>query len=271
MTTDATSTTAAPAPAPAPVAAPAPAPAPAPVATDISAEPAVVAPAVAPATEPATATPAPAGPVSYEPTGDPGLDMALGFVGKLGIPASDPAMVAAEQGNFALLKAKLALLGDKAQGWEQVIALGETAIAGLKAKADARQKATQDAILSAFGEDRDAATKQWGEVQAWARENAEPEERAAVNAALSAGGIAAKAMAAYLRGLHGKHPSATVEPAVVTKIGGNGSSADSAALSPAAYKAAVHELRGKLGGALDSSPEYRALQARRMMWRPATV
>lgn len=193
------------------------------------------------------------------------MDLALGFLGKLGIGPQDPAMVAAEQGNFALLKAKLALMGDKAQGWEQIVALGEQQAKVLADGKAAKAKANEDAILSAFGEDREAAAKQWTNVKEWAKANAEPAEREAVNAALAAGGIAAKAMAAYLGGLYSKHPSAVIEPATVTKIGGSSSTTDGT-MNPTQYKVAVSTLRSKLGQAMDGSPEYAALQARRMAY-----
>src|SRR6185369_10168321 len=205
----------APAPAPAPAAAApaAPAPAPAPVATSIDDAPA--APAAAPIAsetqpEPAAAPAAPGKvePVSYEPTGDAGLDLALNFIGQRGIGLDHPAMKAAEQGDFALLKATLAQLGDKAVGWEHVIAAGEAAYAKTVESRKAEATAAQDAILSAFGTDRDAAAKEWGKVSEWAKANAEPAEKAAVNAALKAGGIAAKAMAAYLHTLYKATPGA---------------------------------------------------------------
>ena len=234
-----------------------------PVATTID-DP-TAAPAAAPAA-PAADAGKPGEAVTYEPTGDPGLDLALDFIGKLGIAPTDPAMVAAEAGDFALQKAKLALMGDKAKGWETVTALGEQSFKNLQANRQAETAKTQDAILSVFGEDKAAAATEWAKVRDWAKTNAEPHERAAVNAALAAGGIAAKAMASYLNGLYRKHPSAVIEPTTVTKIGGAASS-DSGALSPAQYKEAVNILRGKLGGRLDGSPEYKALQARRMAYR----
>jgi hypothetical protein len=193
------------------------------------------------------------------------MDLALNFLGKLGFGPGDPAMAAAEQGDFALLKARLAVMGDKAQGWEQVLALGEQSFATLKSKAEAATKAREDAVLSAFGTDREAAAKEWANVQAWAKENAEPHEREAVNAALAAGGIAAKAMASYLKGLYSAHPSAVIEPAAVTRVGGRADQSEGA-LSPAAYKAEVAKLKATQG-AVDGTPAYLALQARRMAWR----
>lgn len=247
----------------APVAAPA-----APIATNID-DPAAAAPVAASVAAPAPpAADGKAVPVSYEPTGDAGLDMALGFLGKLGIGPADAAMQAAERGDFAMLKAQLALMGDKAQGWEQVVALGEQSYKGVQAKAQAEAKQTQDAILSVFGSDAAAAAAEWGKVRAWAADNAEPQERTAVNAALAAGGIAAKAMAAYLAGLYRAHPSAVIEPAIVSKVGGS-PDFNAGALSPEQYKAELSKLRAAKGQAMDGSPDYKVLQQRRMAWRSA--
>lgn len=261
------------APAPAPEAAPATAPsneaapAPAPVPASLDDAPAPDQP-VGEVTPPADGENAPAAgeAISYEPTGNPGMDLALDFLGKLGFGPEDPAMAAAGKGDFGLLKAKLAVMGEKAQGWEAVLAVGEQSLKSInEARAAAEQK-TQDAILSVFGEDRAAAAKQWEAVRAWAKENAEPDERDAVNSALAAGGIAAKAMAAYLNGLYSKHPSAVIEPATVTTVGGSGENT-SGALSPAQYRVEIASLRAKLGQGMDGSPEYKALQARRLAYR----
>jgi hypothetical protein len=278
VTTTAPAPAAAAAPAPAPVEAPAPAPAaaPAPVATDISAEPAAApAPIAAPVAEAPAAEPAPKGEpvaVAYEPTGDAGLDLALGFLGKLGFAPDSPAMKQAESGDFSLLRAELALLGDKAKGYEQVLAAGEQGYKAIRDQQATAAQKTQDNILAAFGfkaEDpasRQAAAAKWEQVREWAKTNAEPHERAAVNAALAAGGIAAKAMAAYLGQLHDGHPSTVIEPGTVTAVGGKGASANGA-LSPKEYVAEVAKLRAVKGYGMDGSPEYKQLQARRAMWR----
>jgi hypothetical protein len=192
--------------------------------------------------------------------------MALGFLGKLGINGDDPAMKAAEAGDFEMLSAKLALMGDKAKGWEQIVALGKQSYGRVQDTQKADAAKTQDAILSAFGTDKAEAAKQWETVRAWAKENAEPHERSAVNAALAAGGIAAKAMAMYLQQLHRGSATATIDPAVVTRMAST-SSNDSGALSPAQYKTATAELRAKLGGGMELSPEYKSLQARRLAYR----
>jgi hypothetical protein len=293
MTTESTAAPAGAAPASAPAAAPA-APAQAPaaapaapaVATSIDAPAAAAAPAAAPVAAPAAApapapaadpaaAPAPAAttPVTYEPTGDPGLDLALSFIGQRGIGVDHPAMKAAEQGDFTLLRATLAQMGEKAPGWEHVIAAGEASYAKQIEARKGAATATQDAILSVFGlqagkaDTRESAAKEWGKVTEWAKANAEPAERAAVNAALSAGGIAAKAMAQYLYGLYKGTPGAVIEPTPVTNVGGRAAT-DTWALSPDGYKAEVAKLTADKRGNIDGSPEYKVLQQRRLAWRP---
>jgi hypothetical protein len=200
--------------------------------------------------------------VTYEPTGDAGLDMALGFLGNLGFDPSDPAMVAAADGDFAMLSAKLAAMGSKATGWEQYVALGKQSYAAVAEKAKATAAAERAVIEGAVG-----GAENWAAIQTWAKENAEPQERVAVNAALKAGGIAAKAMATYLGSLYERSTGVTVEGKPAVNPNATGGSAGSVALSPRAYVTAVQELRGKLGGNFESSPQYQQLQARRNAWR----
>lgn len=259
MTTEAIAT-------PTPVAAPAPAAPAAPVAEAPAAPLAIgdPAPAPAPAAEAPAAPAAEAPVVTYEPTGDPALDVALGFLGRMGIAPDHPGVKAAEAGDFAILKAELAALGDKAKGWEQFIALGEAAYAKVRDAHAARAAADREAVLSAVG-----GEENWKAVQDWATKNAEPAERDAVNAALAAGGIAAKAMATYLNGLYQKASGTTVTPAQVVP----GTAASTAgvptngALSPKEYAAAVHQLYVDKRGSIDDTPEYAALQARRAAYR----
>ena len=265
---DAVNAPAAPAPAPAitapaPAAAPAsPAPAPAaPLNIDAPAAPAtppVAPPAASPSPAPAAGAPAP---IEYEPTGDPAFDLFLGFIGKQGYGPDSAAIKAAEAGDFSLLKAELALKGDKAQGWEQLVALGEktysTKLAETKAKAEADAKLVSESVGGA---------EKWAEIQAWAVANAEPAERAAVNAALSAGGIAAKAMALYLGQLYaGTNPPK--QGANALPNGGTPGSAASDALSPQQYAKEVQALYAKNRGRIDGTPEYEALRARAARYR----
>lgn len=206
----------------------------------------------------------PTGPVviEFNPTGDAGLDMALGFFGKLGLGPGDKAFDAAANGDFGMLKAKLGQLGNKATGYEGFVALAEQAYAkGAEAN---KGKVAKDvaAIHSAVG-----GADQWKAIQAWASANAEPHEKAEVNAALRQGGVAAKAMAQWLAGKYATAAGTTVEPADIVTPGAAGKVASSAngALTAKDYATEVQAARAKLGWKFDGSKEYAALQARRVM------
>lgn len=199
-----------------------------------------------------------AGPIAYEPTGDAGLDMALGFFGKIGLSPEHPAMAAAIGGDFGMLKAHLGALGAKAQGWEGFVALAEQSHS--KHAAATAEKAAKDqaAVYAVVG-----GQEAWGEISKWAAANAEPAEKQAVNEALGKGGMVAKAMAAYLHGLYQKASGTVVEPAEVSKNGGRADPVGP--LSAQAYNDAVQALVAQVGrGAIDGHPQYRALQARRI-------
>lgn len=235
----------------------APTPAPivtAPVAVQLAPEPApVAAPVVATPTAPEVAT------VSYDPTGDAGLDVALAFVGRLGIALDHPAMKATESGDFSLLKAHLAAMGDKATGWEQHVALGEQSYARTAAAAEATAQAVQATVVSVAG-----SAEAWSAIQLWASQNATPAEKAEINAMFDSGNVGARAAATILRDAYSKAAGTVVKPASPTRDASAGavSTDPNGPLSNRDYGAAVRELRQKLGNQMDRSPEYAALRAR---------
>ena len=219
------------------------------------------APAPAPAA-PTPAAPDAKGEVSWEPTGNVGLDMSLKFLGKHGFGPDHPAMQAAENGDFSLLRAELAVKGG-AQGWEEMLALGESAFKGLKDSADAKAAEQRKLVEDAVG-----GADQWATIQKWATENAEPHEKESVNGALALGGLAAKAVAVYLAGLHGRASGVTVEPeSPFSGAPANNTPSGAYALNPRAYVAEVQKLAAATGGRPDSHPDYAKLQARRNAWK----
>lgn len=217
------------------------------------------APVAAPAP---AAAPVEAGEVAYEPTGDVGLDMALDFVGKQGIALDHPAMIAAQNGDFSILKATLASKG--AVGWEQFVALGEMAFGRVKEQTSAKEAQMVKAVHDAAG-----GEEQWGAVKQWASSNATPEEKAEINALLNQGGLAAKGAVKYLVEAYNKANNVVVEPRDAAANAGRAGGVPSGAtgpLSPAEYSKAVGALNHKLGGRLEGSKEYEALQRRRMAY-----
>lgn len=208
--------------------------------------------------DPATpaAAPSAAKEATYEPTGDAGLDMALAFIGKQGFDREHPAVKAAEGGDFSILKAELAAKG--VQGAAEFLALGEQSYARAQEKAKAASAATNAAVYKVVG-----GEESWKAIQTWASANATPEEKAEINAQLSAGGVAAKAAATYLANAYNKANNVSQEPAEVTN-GAPGKPAANAELSASDYAKEVKALNNKLKGRLDGSPEYEALNARRL-------
>lgn len=252
------------APAPAPVdpaapAAPAPAPQtpPAPAALDL-ATPAPAAPAAAPVAPPEPAA------VAFAETGDPGLDFALGFLGKLGIGPELPEMQAALSGDFGLLAAKLATMGDKAKGHEQVLALAKQSYERQSSAAQAKVAEATRAVHEAVG-----GEETWNAIKTWAAESIPEEDRTAISAVLKAGGPAAAIVAEGLRARYAAQPGATVRGAGVVADGARlAPSATAAGLTAKEFTQAVATLARRVGD-VDGHPEYKALQARREQARRA--
>lgn len=207
--------------------------------------------------------------VSYDPTGNPKLDITLGFLGKLGIEPTHPGMVAAATGDFSILKAHLATLGTAAQGWEANVALGESAIQEQNTATATRRAADQKAIFEAVG-----GEARWAQIKDFVGKATadSPTERTEINAALAQGGMVARAMSVYLDGVFQK-ASTSQEPAPVTNgvPAATAAPASAWALSPRQYTAKVAELNAKFRssgmGAIDGSKEYQELQSRRAAWR----
>lgn len=215
-----------------------------------------------PSVPPAPAAPAEGEVFEFEPTGDVGLDMALAFIGKAGISEDHPAMQAAVNGDFSILKATLASKG--VQGWEQFVALGEAAHSRKAAEAQAQRAKLQEAVFQEAG-----GKEQWLAVQKWASANATAEEKAEINALLNKGGLAAKGAVKYLVDVYSRANNVEVNPRDATANASRGGvpADDNEPLSPRAYAKAVQELNVQLRGRLEGSKEYANLQRRRQAFR----
>lgn len=198
-----------------------------------------------------------AGLVVYDPTGDAGLDFTLSFIGSLGIEGTDPAMVAAANGDFSFIEAKLASLGDKAKGWEQHIALGKQAYGRQLDAFKAEQGKTLAAVHTvAGGED------QWKALVAWAGTQVSPEEKAALDAMFDAGPTSAAMAARMLVQAHAEAKGTTVKPANPAQAASGVAPAAPTALTAANYAKEVDALYQQIGSRMDTSPEYAALRQR---------
>jgi hypothetical protein len=199
--------------------------------------------------------------VTYDPTGDPGLDLFTGFIGKLGIAVDHPAMKAMiDDGNFDLLKGHLAALGDKAKGWEQHVALAEKAhgeIAAIEAQEKGKVAA---AIHNVVGGEQN-----WTTIQAWASKEASPAEKTAINAMLNGGTVQARAAAMLLQSLYDNASGVVRNPADPTN-GLATNRGQPAQIEPLTRRAAVAEtnkLTAKFGSyGIEQRPEYKAIWAR---------
>ena len=200
---------------------------------------------------------------AYDSTGDAGLDYALNFVGKLGYGDTHPAIIAAQKGDFSLIRAELATKG--VAGSDAVLALAEQAYTRFAAE-DAK-KAEE---LAGFAAQAAGSAENWAVVRAWAAQEATPQEKAQVNAALSQGGLVAHGVISQLVALYQQKHTLPKDAAAVAKPGAAGTAAASnEPMTAKAYAQAVEALRQKLGNRTEDSPEYAALQSQRLAARRA--
>ena len=193
-----------------------------------------------------------------------GLDVALGFVGRMGIAADSPAMQAAANGDFSLIKAQLATMGDKAAGWEQMVALAEGSFARSTDAAKANNEAVTAAVHAIAG-----SAEAWAPVQAWASANADPAEKAAINSMFNAGPVQARAAAMMLMDAYSQANGTVVTPAKATTetTGATNATPSHGPVSPRQFADESQKLRAKLGGRFEESSEYRALATRALAFR----
>ena len=200
---------------------------------------------------------------SYDPTGDAGLDYALNFVGKLGYGDTHPAIIAAQKGDFSLIRAELATKG--VAGSDAVLALAEQAYTRFAA-----EDAKKSEELAGFAAQAAGSAENWAVVRAWAAQEATPQEKAQVNAALAQGGLVAQGVINQLITLYQQKHTLPKDASAVAKPGAAGTAAASnEPMTAKAYAKAVEELRQKLGNRTDDSPEYAALQSQRLAARRA--
>ena len=200
---------------------------------------------------------------SYDPTGDAGLDYALNFVGKLGYGDAHPAIQAAQKGDFSLIRAELATKG--VAGSDAVLALAEQAYTRFAA-----EDAKKSEELAGFAAQAAGSAENWAVVRAWAAQEATPQEKAQVNAALAQGGLVAQGVISQLVNLYQQKHTLPKDAADVAKPGEAGTAAPSnEPMTAKAYAQAVEALRQKLGNRTEGSPEYAALQSQRLAARRA--
>lgn len=196
-------------------------------------------------------------PIEFEPTGDPGLDFALGFIGRAGIGHDHPAMIAAEGGDFSLLKAELGTKG--IAGWEQAVALGEKAYGEASKANEARVEAVGKAVLEVAGQ----VGVDWEQAVVWAKANGSPDELAKVNE-LMADPFTAKMAALYIASNYANADGVEKVPtkAAVSTTAAPAPPVSGGPLSRAEYRAGLSKLRETMGDSYITSPQATALYRR---------
>lgn len=198
---------------------------------------------------------------AFEETGDPALDVALGYAAQQGLRPDSPEIVAAKAGDFAKLEAYLK--ERNAPGYEKHVALARGAYD--RAIADGKAK---NAAIDALVEKAAGGKDQWVAVKAHAVATLTPEQRAEVNAALAVGGFTAQAVANQLvQAFRSKGTYSAKDPA---PTGGTGTS--DAAIGAREYGREVEKLviRHK-GKDVSKLPEYQALVTRRKAGRASGI
>lgn len=194
---------------------------------------------------------------TYQPTGDASYDLALGFVGGLGIGPEDADLQAAFNGDFSKLETRLKAMGAKAAGYQGYMAAAKQAVERSSAKGAETVAAVQAAVGGA---------EAWGKVQALFKAEASSDEKAYINKAFALGGpvavkVAQEMLAAYeaKNGTMGKPASGLSDNASAGETGAAGGPLDAAG-----FRKELSAMVAKYGAqGYQNRPEYAALVARR--------
>lgn len=227
-----------------------------PGAAPTEAKPAAVTPdpktAPAPAAEPAKAA------IAYESTGNTNADYALGQIAAAGIGPDHPAALAAQEGNFTLLKHALAAAG--VPGSDHLVdMLTSAAMEAADAEEEFNQRVTADVHAMA------GSKEQWDTVMQWGRENADENEKEALNE-LFGNPKTHKIAAGYLLSMYDR-AGGEREPAAGV-VNPDGAASRHAARAPETplnrvqFAQEAKALREKMGDSYTQSAEYQALGRR---------
>lgn len=198
----------------------------------------------------------------FDETGDPALDIALGYAAQQGLTPDSPEIQAAREGDFKQLEAYFR--AKAAPGWEKQLALAKGAYERVVNDAKARTAALEKTIYDIAG-----GKEQWAKAAEFVGKIAPDAQKQQINAALQEGGLVAEAMAAYViqtykaqNGKAARQPGSNAAPAAATD----------APLSARDYGRAVEELTRKSRGKdVTQTPEYKALVERRLAARRAGI
>lgn len=206
----------------------------------------------------------PSGKSPFEKTGDAGMDLALGWLSRLGYGSDDEVVKMAYEGDFRLLRAELSGRED-AHGWQEYVAIAEQYQKDSVAKEATRLVDIEKTVHETAG-----GEKVWNDVFAWAKANADEKQKAAFNKFIVDGDPTTAAMCAeWLVNRYREATGTSFEPAKAVKdTPSDNTNAATYALDPRSYAAKVSELSQKIGSQnVNASPEYAELKKRRAAWR----
>ena len=196
---------------------------------------------------------------AFVKTGDPGFDLSLDFATKLGLRPSDlEVKLAFDEGNFDLLEAKLAAMGDKAAGYKEHLALAKGYFEKEVQREMANIASCEKAIYGVFG-----GQENWDEVRDWVKGSDLKSQLPIINKMLDAGPVEAEMAALYINSKYNQAAGTVVEPKSAVHQAHSTNQADTYALSPSEYNEKLNQLIEKVGiQGIDSSPEYNKLRHR---------
>jgi hypothetical protein len=200
----------------------------------------------------------PAAEIKYESTGNTNADYALSQIAAAGIGPDHPAALAALEGDFTLLKHALAAKG--VAGSDHLVAMLEKAAVDAAAADNAvAERITGDVIKMAGSQEH------WDAVMAWGRENADPEEKEALNQLFS-DTKTHKIAAGYLLSAYDRAggPKEAVAGVVSADgaVAGGGAKGAQTPLTRVQFADEAAKLRATMGDAYINSAEYQALGRR---------
>lgn len=202
--------------------------------------------------------PGKAGEIKFEATGNAQADYALTQIGAAGIGPDHPAVAAALEGDFTLLKHALAAKG--VAGSDHLVTMLERAAADA---ADAEEKQTAQIVSDVVA--MAGSQEQWDEVMAWGRANADPAEKEALNE-LFGNPKTHKIAAGYLLSAYDRAGGAREALQGVVSADGatatGGRQAVGGPLNRAQFSVEAQKLHAAMGDSYTNSPEYHALGQR---------
>lgn len=224
-------------------------------------------PAQAPVTPPAAVPPTemtlvPPPVYKHESTGNAAYDIAMTAFAEKGFSPDHPAFGPATKGDFTALEAWAKESGVDAN----YIALAKQAHEQISTHYEATHGATVKQALELAG-----GPERWAKVQDWVSKTADAGELKEWATELEAGGKRTLAAAKYLSdlyGLHAENQPGTKPADPFTTNSSPSIATNGAPLSKEQFVSEMGKLIDKIGySGLEKSPEYQALQQRRLAWR----